>query len=175
MAWLRNKKTGGWFQVPDDQVQTKDADTKERQIAQNEREAKRLTSSNRQLADERTQTNHREVIKELSSDKYEDGTYDVETKKSLEFDHGYQVTFCQIGDTYTNADYARKVNECLRRSSNGKTYAGKFEGTPEISFHWNSRAEAVKYAKANNQISVWDWENCCEIKTGGTGKRRYVK
>lgn len=122
-------------------------------------------------ATEKTQAEHAKVVKELSSDSYEDGTYDVETKKAVEFPKGFQVTFCQIGDNYTPAEYAKKVNECLALSSNGKTYAGKFESTPEISFHCNNREQAIAYAKANNQISIWDWEKCEEIKTGGTGRR----
>ena len=123
-------------------------------------------------ADEKTQAEHKQAVKELSSNKYEDGTYDIKTKKTVEFDNGYQVTFCQIGDNYSDADYAKKVNECLSLSSNGKTYAGKFEGTPEISFHCANKQQAIEYAKANNQISIWDWEKCEEIKTGGTGRRK---
>lgn len=171
MAWLRNKKTGGWFELPDDQVQTHDGDIKNRQISQNEKEAKQLNTG-KATADERTQSEHKRAVEELNKDKYEDGTYDIATRKPVEFDRGFQVTFCQIGDNYSDADYARKVNECLQRSSNGRTYAGKFEGTPEISFHFNSREEAIRYAKANNQISIWDWKNGDQILTGGTGERR---
>lgn len=141
-----------------------------------------------------TQSEHKKAVAELSKDKYEDGTYDINSKKTVDFNDGYQVTFCQIGDNYSDSEYAKKVNECLKNSSDGKTYAGKFEGTPEISFHWNNRDDAVKYAKANNQISIWDWKAMqdaikyesehpddedgiayrwmmCEIKTGGTGRR----
>lgn len=142
-----------------------------------------------------TQSQHKQVIKELSDSKYTDGTYDIATKKTKDFSNGYQVTFCQIGDNYTDADYQTKVNECLKLSSDGKTYAGKFEGTPEISFHCADKQKAIAYAKANNQISIWDWKQNqlaleyeklygeddprtiaawvrCEIKTGGTGRRK---
>lgn len=127
---------------------------------------------NNKRADKNTQNEHKKAVDELNGSKYEDGTYDINTKKTKEFNTGYQVTFCQIGDNYTDEEYAKKVNECLDLSSDGRTYAGKFEGTPEISFHCNDRKQAIAYAKANNQISIWDWENCEEIKTGGTGRRK---
>jgi len=154
---------------------SKDANTKEKQIAQNEKEKERLNETNNtqiQKATERTQKEHQDIVKELSKDKYPDyNTYDISNLKTVEFDNGYQVTFCQIGDNYTPKEYAAKVNECLALSSNGKTYGGKFEGTPEISFHCNNRKQAEEYARKNNQISIWDWKNQVEIKTGGTGRR----
>ena len=81
------------------------------------------------------------------------------------------MTFCQIGDKYSNSEYADKVNEFLGVSSDGKTLAGKFEGTAEISFHVKDRATAERLGQKYNQISIWDWENMDEIKTGGTGRR----
>lgn len=146
----------------------RDYDKREREIRSNEREKSKL---NRKDANESTQREHDAIIKELSSSKYGDGTYDISSKQTVEFNDGYQVTFCQIGDNYTAAQYADKVNECLGMSSDGKVYAGKFESTPEISFHFSSKADAIRYARANNQISIWDWNACDEIKTGGTGRR----
>lgn len=154
---------------------TKNDDEKDQQIARNQKEADaRKAEENRPI-----QEVHKAKIKELESDKYEgDNTYDLDTLKPVSFEDGYQVTFCQIGDNYTNDQYQAKVNECLKLSSNGKTYAGKFEGTPEISFHCANREQAIAYAKANNQISIWDWKagnadwRYGEIKTGGTGRRK---
>lgn len=178
LANTENKQT-------DDQKNiTKNEDEKDQQIARNQKEAEaRKAEENRPI-----QEVHKAKIKELESDKYEgDNTYDLDTLKSVSFEDGYQVTFCQIGDNYTNDQYQTKVNECLKLSSNGKTYAGKFEGTPEISFHCANREQAIAYAKANNQISIWDWKAMqdainhpdqpelwafCEIKTGGTGRRK---
>lgn len=160
-------QNGRWVTVHGHRIFIKEGDT-EKDIKE---KFERSINKNPQ-ADEKTQAAHQKAIKELSSDAYEDGTYDVDTKKTVEFDKGFQVTFCQIGDNYSPAEYAKKVNECLALSSNGKTYAGKFEGTPEISFHCNNKEQAIAYAKANNQISIWDWENCNEIKTGGTGRRK---
>ena len=143
------------------------------QIEANKKEADRLNSENS------TQSVHKRAIAELNDSRYEDGTYDITTKKSVSFSNGYQVTFCQIGDNYTDADYQQKVNECLKMSSDGKTYAGKFGGSPEISFHCNSKEEAIAYAKANNQISIWDWAadngNGAEIDCGGSGDRNKTR
>lgn len=158
-----------WVTIRGHRVPIYEGDSKEDVIS---RMNKNMNKSGKAQADEKTQAKHQKAIEELSSDKYEDGTYDIATKKTVEFPKGYQVTFCQIGDNYTPEEYAKKVNECLALSSNGKTYAGKFESTPEISFHCNSKEQAIAYAKANNQISIWDWENCDEIKTGGTGRRK---
>lgn len=189
-------------EVPDEykkNVESSFSSTKERQIAANKKEADRLNSRDKNKADETTQRKHKQVIEELNSDKYEDGTYDVATKTTKDFQDGYQVTFCQIGDNYTDNEYAAKVNECLDMSSDRNVYAGKFEGTPEISFHCKDRKQAEAYARANNQISIWDWKAyqkavaydkahpnptteaekdksahlwlMCSIDTGGTGER----
>lgn len=173
--FLSKEKSKGPAQKKEKNAIEKNLDEKERQIARNQKEAEdKKAEENRPV-----QEVHKAKIKELESDKYEgDNTYDLDTLKSVSFEDGYQVTFCQIGDNYTNDQYQAKVNECLKLSSNGKTYAGKFEGTPEISFHCANREQAIAYAKANNQISIWDWKagnadwRYGEIKTGGTGRRK---
>ena len=142
-------------------------DDKERQIANNKKEADRLNKG-RVVS---TQEKHEKAIEELSKDKYEDGTYNINTLKTVDYEDGYQVTFCQIGDNYSAKEYDAKVNEFLSFSSDGRVLAGKFEGTPEISFHCADKITAIALAKKYNQISVWDWKNCDEIKTGGTGRR----
>lgn len=127
--------------------------------------------SSRGLAGADTQSQHRQAMNKLNSSSYDDGTYDINTLQPVSYDSGYQVTFSQIGDNYSDSEYAGKVNEFLSISSDGKTLAGKFEGTAEISFHCNSKQKAISLAKKYNQISIWDWKNCDEIKTGGTGRR----
>ena len=149
-------------------------DRQEKQIEANKKVADELNKDKKALS---TQEQHSNAIKELSKDKYEDGTYDVRTYKLVEYSKGYQVTFCQIGDNYSAKEYDNKVNEFLSLSSDGRVSAGKFEGTPEISFNVTDRDTAISLAKKYNQISVWDWEEGNkdwrkgEIKTGGTGKR----
>ena len=114
---------------------------------------------------------HQKAITKLSGSEYEDGTYSVDTLTQVSYNDGYQVTFCQIGDNYSNAEYADKVNEFLAVSSDGIASAGKFGGTPEVSFHVASRASAERLGRKYNQISIWDWASCSEISTGGTGRR----
>ena len=128
-------------------------------------------------ADGNTQAQHQEAIEKLKDSKFEDGTYDLDTFEAINYDGGYQVTFCQIGDNYSDTEYADKVNEFLAVSSDGKTLAGKFESTPEISFNVSDLNTAVRLAEKYNQISIWDWNEASktgngEIKTGGTGKRK---
>ena len=165
-------------------------DRQEKQIENNKKVADELNKDRI----ESTQDKHDKVIKELSQDKYADGTYDTATLKPVDYENGYQVTFCQIGDNYNAKEYDSKVNEFLSASSDGRVSAGKFEGTPEISFNVSNRNEAVALAEKYNQISIWDWSANktalafeskygeddprtieqwmkCEIKTGGTGRR----
>ena len=52
----------------------------------------------------------------------------------------------------------------LKQSSDGKSYAGKFGGKPEISFHFNDLTTAVKIMEKYNQVSIWDWQFGTEIK-----------
>ena len=143
-------------------------DRQEKQIENNKKVADEL-NKNKVTS---TQAQHEKAVKELSNEKYPDGTYDISNYKPIEYESGYQVTFCQIGDNYNAKEYDEKVNEFLSSSSDGRTSAGKFESTPEISFHVASREQAIALAKKYNQISVWDWKNCDEIKTGGTGRRK---
>lgn len=118
-----------------------------------------------------TKALHESLLKELASEKYSDGTYNLATMESVDFSNGYQVTFCQIGDDYTADDYDFLVAMFTESSTDGNVYAGKFESTPEISFHFSDKAMAIRYAKMFNQISIWDWNAGHDIKTGGTGAR----
>lgn len=142
---------------------------KDRQIENNKKQAEELNEDRKTLS---TQEEHKRAIEELSKDKYPDGTYDISKYSQVEYENGYQVTFCQIGDNYSAKDYDDRVNEFRSASSDGIVSAGKFESTPEISFHVASREEAIALAKKYNQISIWDWKDCNEIKTGGTGRRK---
>jgi len=120
---------------------------------------------------ERLKQRHETSINELSKDKYGSGTYDVDTLKPISYEKGYQVTFSQIGDDYDADTYYQLCDEFLRFSSDKKICAGKFEGTPEVSFNIEDRDKAIELAQKYNQISIWDWENADEIKTGGRGRR----
>lgn len=123
-----------------------------------------------------TYQRHKDAVKELSdTDKYEDGTYDVKTLKPVEFEDGYQVTFWQIGDGYSDEEYAMLSDMMSEKSSDGKVYAGAFTDggvrAPEISWHFADRGRAIAIAKKYNQVSIWDWSIMDAIETGGTGRR----
>ena len=119
-----------------------------------------------------TQRSTSEAIERLNDDRYEAGTYDLSTMQTVEYPRGYQVTFSQIGDNYSAAEFAQLCNEFLRYSSDGRISAGKYGGTPEVSFHVNDLRTARRLARKYNQISVWNWAASEEISTGGTGRRR---
>lgn len=120
---------------------------------------------------EKMKQRHDAIISRLSKDDYDSGTYDMETLKPISYNSGFQVTFSQIGDDYDNDTYYKLCKEFLKESSDGKICAGKFEGTPEISFNVGNREKAIELAQKYNQISIWDWANADEIRTGGRGRR----
>ena len=104
-----------------------------------------------------TKSQHLDAIRALNNDRYPDGTYDLATMKRINYSDGYQVTFWQIGDNYSNAEYADKVNEFLDASTDRVASAGKYGGDPEVSFHVSSLPEAMRLAKKYNQDSIFDW------------------
>lgn len=167
----------------------KELKSKENNIDYDKEEADRLNGN-----EKNSQELHKEAIEKLKSDEYPSGTYDIKTLKKVDLTSGYQVSFWQIGDNYSNSAYSKIADEMVS-ISDGKAYAGKFEGDPEISYHVANREEAIRIAKKYNQKSVWDWEQNqraleyskkygdedprtieewikCEIKTGGTGRRK---
>lgn len=167
----------GWFTVngqhiPIKEGQTKDEAFKERQLAQNKEAGDNKNAEDRRDYKLTSQTYHKQQIKELEKDSYQAGTYDLSTMKTVEYDRGYQVTFCQIGDKYSDREYAERCNEFLSASSDSRTSAGKFEGTPEVSFHVSSREKAIALGRKYNQISIYDWATGNCIDTGGTGRRK---
>ena len=124
------------------------------------------------MANERTLAQHQRIVGELRKDAYPDyNTYNIATLGIESYHDGYQVTFWNIGDNYSPEEYADRVNEFLQHVPGHITHAGKFEGSPEISFRILSKRTALRLARKYNQISVWDWKNEEEINTGGTGRR----
>ena len=143
---------------------------------------------------------HKDIVQDLADiNKYKDGTYDISTMKTKEFDDGYQVTFWQIGDDYSEREYAELAIMMCNMSSDGKVWAGAFTDggvrAPEISWHFKDRDEAVRIGEQYNQVNVFDWKayqralvcekkygsndprtteawNKCFIATGGTGRRK---
>ena len=66
---------------------------KDKNIKYDEGEAARLNKYEKAHLDA-----HKIAVEKLKSAKYEDGTYDIETLKTVDFKNGYQVSFWQIGD-----------------------------------------------------------------------------
>lgn len=102
-------------------------------------------------------------IKELEEDKYSDGTYNIDSKEVVEFETGYQATFQQLNDNYSDKDFVELV-EKYKGMTDGKAYAGKFGGSPEISFHFENEKDAIEICQKYNQVSYWDWNKMEEIK-----------
>lgn len=110
---------------------------------------------------------HKKKLEKLSNE--EDGTYDLSTGKTKEYSEGYQVTFSTIGMQYDDDEYSKLV-EKFKMHDHGTVDAGKFGGSPEISFNVDNIRTATKLGLKYNQISIWDWKNSKEIKTKGSGK-----
>ena len=106
----------------------------------------------------------RENLKKLDTDKYETGTYNIDTMEKIDLDSGYQVSFERTGVNLTDEQYNKCVGEFRKLSSDGKAYAGKFGGTPEVSFNMKDMKTALRLAAKYNQVSIWDWKNMREIK-----------
>jgi len=113
---------------------------------------------------------HKRIVEALNNPSYADGTYDMKTLETKEFKKGFQVTFWNVGDDYTAERYDYLVSLFTELSMDGRTYIGKY-GTGEISWRFENKKLAKRYARLFNQISIWDWKHCKEIKTGGTGRR----
>ena len=128
---------------------------------------KKRLEENKDAEFENMKERHDSAINRLNGSSYGSGTYDVDTLKLVEYGDGYQVTFCQIGDNYDSNTYYNLCKEFLKYSSDNRVCAGKFEGTPEISFNVKDKNVAIYLA----QKSIWDWANADEIKTGGNGRR----
>lgn len=86
----------------------------------------------------------------------EDGTYNLDTGEKVDFgNEGYNVSFEQSSDNFTDAQYYGKIRECSELCD-GKVYGGVFGGDPEISFYTKDKNVAIKIMKKYNQHSIWD-------------------
>ena len=96
-------------------------------------------------------------LKNNTEDISEDGTYDLFTKKTVSFDRGYQVSF----ETDYDKLYKREEYEVLAYKmslmSDNNAYLGVYEGTPELSFHFEDIELANALGIVFDQISIWDW------------------
>ena len=99
---------------------------------------------------------YRSSLTKLNDKSIEDGTYDLDTGKKVDFGNkGYNVSFEQSSDKYTDSEYYDKIEEC-RKLCDGKVYGGKFGGAPEISFYTEDKETAMKIMEKYNQHSIYD-------------------
>lgn len=99
---------------------------------------------------------YRSSLTKLNDKSIEDGTYDLDTGKKVDFGNkGYNVSFEQSSDKYTDSEYFDKIEEC-RKLCDGKVYGGKFGGAPEISFYTEDKETAMKIMEKYNQHSIYD-------------------
>ena len=99
---------------------------------------------------------YRNKLKSL--DGKEDGTYNLDTGKAVDFGNkGYNVSFEQSSDKYDDAEYFDKITEC-RNKCDGNVYGGVFGGDPEISFYTTDLKTAKEIMYKYNQHSIWSNE-----------------
>ena len=93
----------------------------------------------------------------------DDGTYSLETGRAVSYDDGYQVSFQQSSDNYTDEEFDKKVEELINRTGS-EAHVGVFGGEPEISFHVRDIKAAMQIAVEYNQHSIWNWKRGRIIK-----------
>lgn len=93
----------------------------------------------------------------------EDGTYDIDSKKKISFNSGYQVSFETKSDSYSNEEYEEIAYKMALMSDN-RVYLGVYDSTSEISFHFNDLELAKVLSIVFNQYSIWDWSKNDEIR-----------
>ena len=91
-----------------------------------------------------------------------DGTYDIYTKQSVQFDRGYQVSFETEYDSYSDQEY-EEIAYKMSLLSDNSAYLGVYSSVPELSFHFDDLELARDMAIVFNQISIWDWSISDEI------------
>lgn len=92
-----------------------------------------------------------------------DGTYDLATGKTVEYENGYQVSFQQTSDKYTQEEYNKIIDDLMNRTGSSP-HIGVFDKSPEVSFHVKDLKTAIKIGKMFNQHSIFDWKAKAEGK-----------
>lgn len=105
--------------------------------------------------DQMIKTDYHKVLKKYSE--YPEGTYDIVTGKNVEYSDGFQVSFQQTNDNYSQREYNDIVDE-LTGLTKSNPHVGVYAGTPEVSFRCMDRKQALEIAKKYNQETVLDWK-----------------
>jgi phage-related protein (TIGR01555 family) len=85
-----------------------------------------------------------------------DGTYDPLTGEPKHKTSGYQATFRQTSDAYTPEQFRALVKR-FERVSGARAEIGVYRGSPEVSFTFTLRHQALKLAGEFNQETVLNW------------------
>lgn len=133
-------------------------------LRQQEKKEYATQKANKKLTDDKNVSTIKGCKRKLSAFKGKDeGTYDLETGESVNYESGYQVSFQQTSDNYTEDQFDEKVAELARRTGTNAD-AGIFDDNPEVSFHVENLKQSMEIAVEYNQHSVWDWKRGRIIK-----------
>ena len=118
-------------------------------------------------ANERTMSQHRRVLDEVSDNrKYPfTGMFHLSNLKMVQHGGGYQVLFWDGSGNFSPSEYAKITNEFLYYSSNHSAEITKMNGVASISFHIANKRDAYRLSRKYGNHSVWDWLNSEEIRT----------
>lgn len=103
--------------------------------------------------------NYKKTLERYST--WSDGTYDLETGKSISYDTGFQVSFQQTSDSYSQEEYNEIVYK-LADTTESMPHVGVFKKDPEISFHCLDEGKVMKIMKEYNQHSAVAWKRLQE-------------
>lgn len=114
--------------------------------------------------------NYKKTLERYST--WPDGTYDLETGKSISHDTGFQVSFQQTSDDYTQEEYNEIVCD-LADTTESMPHVGVFKKDPEISFHCSDKEKVMKIMKEYNQHSAVVWERLQEWNSNPEIQKKY--
>ena len=88
-----------------------------------------------------------------------DGTYDILTSKSVEYQEGYQVSFVRPeAFEFLSKQGWDIITNHLCKLLNSIAHIGVYGGNPEVSFHCLDKRKALQTMEKYNQESIFDWE-----------------
>ena len=94
--------------------------------------------------------------------KEENGVYEFFTKEKVVFDKGYQVSFENPNDTYSDEEY---IDLCFKMSliSDYNLYLSIYDNISRFSFYFDDYEIANTLGLAFNQSYIYDWSTNTEI------------
>ena len=92
----------------------------------------------------------------------EDGTYNLYTFESINFDKGYQASFETKFTPYSDEDY-EILSYKLSLMTDNNVYLGVWKDDEEFSFHFDDIELATVVCIIYNQIAMYDWARKSDI------------